>query len=129
MATTGETQPRLEREQFLARLKALMGTANRNLRQAQARYKADKAVRPSADDIREGSFVFLRRESRRRTTQSETSSHSWQLGHTEPKVWCYELRTPEWLQTDGCHLPTSAKKLDRQPMLEYSTNVGLCTLI
>ncbi len=41
-----------------------MGTANGNLRQAQARYKADfdKAVRPSADGIREGSFVFLRRE-------------------------------------------------------------------
>ncbi len=41
-----------------------MGTANGNFRQAQARYKADfeKAVRPSADDIRKGSFVFLRRE-------------------------------------------------------------------
>ncbi len=56
VATPGEPQPRLQREQFLARLKALMGTANGNLRQAQVRYKADfyKAVRPSADDIREG---------------------------------------------------------------------------
>ncbi len=64
MATPGEPQPRLQREQFLARLKALMGTANGNLRQAQVRYQADfdKAVRPSPDDIREGSFVFLRRQ-------------------------------------------------------------------
>ncbi len=76
MATPGQPQPQLQREQFLARLKALMGTANGNLRQAQVRYKADfeKAVRQSADDIREGSFVFCDEKPRRRTIQSETSS-------------------------------------------------------
>ncbi len=59
VATAGELDYRLQREQFLARLKALTSAANGNLRVAQARYKA---VRASAEDIRPGSYVFLRRE-------------------------------------------------------------------
>ncbi len=64
VATAGESDYLLQREQFLARLKALMSAANVNLCLAQARYKADfeKAVKPSAEDILSGSYVFLRQE-------------------------------------------------------------------
>ncbi len=64
VATAGKSDYKLQREQFLARRKALVSAANVNLRVAQAQYKADfdKAVRPSAEDLRPGWYVFLRRE-------------------------------------------------------------------
>ncbi len=56
LASPGESDYRLQREEFLASLEALMSTANGNIRLAQAQYRAyfDKAVRPSAEDIRPG---------------------------------------------------------------------------
>lgn len=39
MASTSEPHPRLQGEQFLARLKSVMATASKNIRGAQARYK------------------------------------------------------------------------------------------
>ncbi len=52
----GESDYRLQPKEFLGSLKALVSTANGNIRLAQAQYKAyfDKALRPSAEDIRLG---------------------------------------------------------------------------
>ncbi len=70
VATTGESDCRLKREQFLARLKALKSATNGNRRLGQVRCKADfdEAVKPSAEDVRSGSYVSLRRERQRRTS-------------------------------------------------------------
>ncbi len=60
MATSGEPDYRLQREQFFVRVKALMSAANENLRLAQARYKVDfdKALKLSTGDIRRGYDLF-----------------------------------------------------------------------